>query len=195
MGAFRRIAQFLLALEAPSTGSRHLPDPQRDTNRVRAVVDRSRHNGNRLITTGEIWQELHDDLWGLHARPIGLNADDITQHEWIYERLLELVHEGRLVEDPDHGGPYGRFWHTSTPIARVINASENYREAVSLTRDQLQRYGDDELLRAMGEVEHAMVRLKATAEDYSKHTGLYPPGGADLSGPRSHSPRILSNEG
>ncbi|MBB4930531.1 hypothetical protein F4561_001351 [Lipingzhangella halophila] len=193
MGACRRIAEFLLTLDATSTGSRYLPDPQRDTNRIHAIVERSRHRGHRLISTDEIWQELHDGLWGLHARPVGLNADSIAQRGWIYERLLELVSEERLVEDPDYGGPYGQFWHTSTSIARVINASGNFREAIALTRDQLQHYGDDELLDAVREAEHVMVRLKATAQDYSRDTGIGPRGRADLSGPRSHPPRVAGD--
>lgn len=137
MSVLRRIAKFLLSLDGIDVSDNFSTDPERDANRLRAIVARKRASGQLVVHTGHIWEEMSDGLWGPEHRPIGTDQGGIEQREWIYIQLQKLVAEGRLVEDPEHGGPYGQFWHTSTPVARMINASTEFRIAMDLTEDQL----------------------------------------------------------
>ncbi|MCP2353062.1 hypothetical protein HD597_000082 [Nonomuraea thailandensis] len=121
---------------------------------------------------------MSDDLFGPEHRGIGVNSGGIEQRHWVYKQMLNLAEEGRLVEDPEHGGPHGQFWHTSTPIARIINASTEFRQAMQLTEEQLEDEGHDELRAALAEAEGTMKALKETAKAYSYGKGVYPRGGS-----------------
>lgn len=177
MGILTRIADFLYFLDGHSGYS---PDPERDTNRIRRFVDDHRHTGRVILRVNDVWEHLHDGLWHVHARPIGLpvSAGGIDQRDWVYERLLDLAADGRLVEDPENGGPYGQFWHTSNPIARMINASTEFRIAMGMTRDQLEAEGHSPLVEILDRGQEVMDEVKSQAKEHSLRTGFHKRGEA-----------------
>ncbi len=172
MSVLRRIARFLLRLDR-ALPNEFRADPERDANRLRAIVDRERHSGHLALHTDRLWEEMSDGLWADQHRPIGDDTDGIAEREWIYARLQELVEQGRLIEDPEHGGAYGQFWHTSTPVARMINASTEFRVAMELTQLQLYYEGHQELLDVLKEAEKVMNRVKGAAIAYSQAHDVY----------------------
>ncbi|GAA1749016.1 hypothetical protein [Streptomonospora arabica] len=168
MSVLRRITEYLLRLDGADPAERFPVDTERDANRLRAIVARERAGGELIIRPGEIWQEMSDDLFGPEHRHIGTDRGGLAQREWIYARMQELVAEGRLVEDADHGGIHGQFWHTSTPVARMINASTQFRVAMELTEDQLRAEGHQELLDVLTRGVQAMDEVKTVAKHYSQ---------------------------